>query len=128
MQCFAHDDAAAVGVCRNCGRGLCRGCAAETPGGLACRGRCEAEVAETAQMVRRGVVANRGSIGVQGAMLVLTTLGAAAFGYSAITQAFIDGDWQFGLLYGVLAALMAVMAVVFGRAILVIRKIAPTRP
>jgi hypothetical protein len=49
MECFYHEGASAVGSCRACLKGLCRGCAVELEGGLACPGRCEAQV--------RGIVA-----------------------------------------------------------------------
>ena len=44
MNCFYHPDTVAVGTCKNCSRGLCRGCAADVGNGLACRSRCEGEV------------------------------------------------------------------------------------
>ena len=50
MECFYHAGAAAVGSCRACLKGLCRGCAVELEGGLACPNRCEPFV--------RGVVAS----------------------------------------------------------------------
>jgi hypothetical protein len=44
VQCYYHQSAAAVGICRNCGRGLCPECAVDLVDGLACRDRCEAKV------------------------------------------------------------------------------------
>ena len=44
MECFYHEGRPAVGSCRACFKGLCRSCAAELEGGLACTGRCEAMV------------------------------------------------------------------------------------
>ena len=41
MECFYHAGAAAVGSCRACLKGLCRRCAVELEGGLACPQRCE---------------------------------------------------------------------------------------
>ena len=41
MECFYHEGATAVGSCRSCLKGLCRSCATELEGGLACAGRCE---------------------------------------------------------------------------------------
>jgi hypothetical protein len=41
MECFYHEAAPAVGSCRACLKGLCRRCAVELEGGLACPGRCE---------------------------------------------------------------------------------------
>lgn len=57
MRCFTHEDAEAVGVCRACGRGVCRSCAVPTEGALACRGRCEADVADLRRSIAPGVVA-----------------------------------------------------------------------
>lgn len=45
MRCFYHREVEAVGTCKSCGRGLCPDCAAEVGAGLACRSRCEGEVA-----------------------------------------------------------------------------------
>jgi len=53
MECFYHEGIAAVGSCRSCLRGLCRGCAAESEGGLACRNRCEEMVAAVVATLRQ---------------------------------------------------------------------------
>jgi hypothetical protein len=45
MKCFYHPDVDAVGTCKNCSRGLCPGSLAEVEDGIACKGRCEAQVA-----------------------------------------------------------------------------------
>jgi len=44
MECFQHEGRPAVGSCRACFRGVCRGCAVDLGRGLACAGRCEAGV------------------------------------------------------------------------------------
>ena len=44
MRCFYHRELESIGICKNCGRGLCPACAAEVENGLACRQLCEAEV------------------------------------------------------------------------------------
>ena len=44
MRCFYHPDQDAVGMCKNCGRGLCPQSLAEVENGLACKGRCEEQV------------------------------------------------------------------------------------
>jgi len=41
MECFYHEGVPAVGCCRACLKGLCRSCAVELEGGLACTDRCE---------------------------------------------------------------------------------------
>src|SRR5512135_2199519 len=57
MRCFYHRDAEAVGVCKNCGRGLCSSCAAEVENGLACRQRCEEEVRALNRITNRSKTA-----------------------------------------------------------------------
>jgi len=59
MECFYHEGATAVGSCRSCLKGLCRSCATELEGGLACAGRCET-------MVRSVVAAIQQSARYQG--------------------------------------------------------------
>jgi hypothetical protein len=41
VECFYHAGSSAVGSCRACLKGLCRPCAVELEGGLACPDRCE---------------------------------------------------------------------------------------
>jgi len=54
MKCFNHPIVDAVGVCKSCGRGLCRDCVAEVGLGVACRNRCEAVVETLNDLVERG--------------------------------------------------------------------------
>ncbi|QDU20578.1 hypothetical protein [Urbifossiella limnaea] len=51
MNCFAHQAAPAVGICRACGKGVCAACAADTGAGLACPGACEDRVLLLGRMV-----------------------------------------------------------------------------
>ena len=53
MNCFYHREVHAVGVCKNCSRGLCPDCAAEVFEGLACRSRCEDAVAAVSRLIDR---------------------------------------------------------------------------
>lgn len=55
MKCFYHPETDAVGTCKNCHRGICRGCAAERSEGIACRERCEAAVDAVSTLIRRNV-------------------------------------------------------------------------
>jgi hypothetical protein len=59
MRCFVHPANEAVGVCKNCSRGLCTQCAAEVEDSLACKGRCEGKVAELNQLLRRAPDSHR---------------------------------------------------------------------
>ncbi len=53
MNCFVHSPAAAIGICKHCGRGLCRDCVVEVALSLACKGRCETEVAAMNELTHR---------------------------------------------------------------------------
>jgi len=44
MECFYHEGRPAVGSCRSCLKGICRGCLVDLGKGLACVGRCEQAV------------------------------------------------------------------------------------
>ena len=55
MRCHTHREAEAVGVCKSCGKGLCPDCAVDLERGLACRGRCEADVRALIDLVDRSL-------------------------------------------------------------------------
>ena len=40
MRCFKHNDAEAVGICRNCLKGVCKECAIEVKNGIVCSDSC----------------------------------------------------------------------------------------
>ena len=55
MKCFDHSDQDAVGICKSCQKGLCKECAVDLNGGLACRARCEPQVRALSQLVDSNV-------------------------------------------------------------------------
>ena len=59
MNCFYHRDRSAVGICKNCQRGLCSECAVEVPDGLACKERCERQVLLLGRLVKGSEHAGR---------------------------------------------------------------------
>jgi neural Wiskott-Aldrich syndrome protein len=55
MKCFSHRDVDAIGFCKYCCKGLCKGCFVENVGGLlSCRGPCEEKVTSLESQPRRG--------------------------------------------------------------------------
>ena len=64
MRCYYHQDREAVGICKSCNRGLCADCAAEIGAGLACRDRCEAEVAQLNSLLEKAPASYRTTRGV----------------------------------------------------------------
>jgi hypothetical protein len=59
MNCFQHHERTAVGLCKHCARGLCSECATDEGYGLACKGRCEAEVKNVSQLLEKSKSAYR---------------------------------------------------------------------
>ncbi len=55
MKCYVHRSADAVGVCRACGRGVCPDCAAEAGNAVACRQRCEDDVRQVTEALRKQI-------------------------------------------------------------------------
>jgi hypothetical protein len=104
MKCFVHQSADAVGLCRNCSRGVCAECAADRPSGVACKGRCESAVDAMDALVRRNVVA-AGKPGILHWAQVVIYLGIAAF---AAAVAFNADDTGTIVLMAMLALLMGI--------------------
>lgn len=44
MNCFNHNETAAVGICKHCNKGICPDCLKDTGDGIACKGHCFDEV------------------------------------------------------------------------------------
>lgn len=57
MKCFYHPDRDAVAMCKSCNRGLCPTCSADVPPGVACQGKCEADVAALNLIIQRNKTA-----------------------------------------------------------------------
>jgi hypothetical protein len=55
MRCFYHQDREAIGSCKSCNKGLCPECAVDLGKGLACRGRCEADVQAVTKLIDQNV-------------------------------------------------------------------------
>ena len=53
MKCFYHNSLDAVGICKNCNKGVCIDCAADVTNGIACKNSCETEVEAINQIVYR---------------------------------------------------------------------------
>ena len=120
MRCFYHPQAEAVGVCKNCMRGLCTGCAADVGNGLACRERCEAQVAMRNDIIARASTANRGAqqyyvrLALCLALLVVATV---VFGFLT-TVVLTDGGDGFLMIFvaiGVLGLAAAGFTYAMGR-------------
>jgi hypothetical protein len=87
MKCFYHAEADAVGTCKHCHRGVCRECAAEREGGLACRGHCEAQVDQVNALIQRNI-----QVGVKARPLSLIALLVFAGAFFALLYLSLTED------------------------------------
>lgn len=55
MRCFNHPEREAIGLCKQCSKGLCPDCATDLVHGLACRGIHEEDVERIHTLVSRNV-------------------------------------------------------------------------
>jgi hypothetical protein len=55
MKCFNHKDVDAVGICKNCNRGLCHDCLIDIKYGIACKNGCADEVIAVEKLIQRNI-------------------------------------------------------------------------
>jgi hypothetical protein len=53
MKCFNHPDHDAVGICKNCNKGLCKDCLTEVNNGIACTLTCVEEVKQIDSLINQ---------------------------------------------------------------------------
>lgn len=54
MECFTHNSAVAVGVCKTCGKAICRTCAIDSGMFVTCSDSCAKEAIDLHEMNQRG--------------------------------------------------------------------------
>ena len=79
MECFAHEGKAAVALCKNCARGICRTCAIPVTNGLACSKEC-APIAESLTQLQLTSIRNTGLYRSQRWFQGIAALALAALG------------------------------------------------
>lgn len=113
MKCFYHPQRDAVGICKNCQRGVCQDCAAERDGGLACRDRCETQVDQVTALIRRNVQVGvkSGPLSVVAfavflvALITLLDLAANEINRNVRTMLYVIAAFAFVAMLGQLSAL-----------------------
>lgn len=53
MKCFNHPETDAVGICKNCSKGLCKACLTELENGIACTETCVEETRQINALINR---------------------------------------------------------------------------
>lgn len=111
MKCFYHNSADAVGICKNCNKGVCVECAFDMTNGLACRNSCESEVTAINQIIDRGKNSHqKTSSGYVSSALFLFLMGilfsvAGAIDYSESSK-FAGFSMPAGVIFFFSAAMM----------------------
>ena len=113
MKCFNHPGTDAVGVCKSCGRGLCRECVAEVGLSCSCKGECEGVVAAMNELVERGRIAYQKSSAMQMRSGILVILLGGLFLFFGIAS--FSGErsiWNYFLLgTGVLFTILGLSSI-----------------
>jgi len=109
MECFTHSAAQAIGVCKTCGKAICRTCAIDSGMFVTCSEICAKEAADVHEMNQRGKKIY--GIGVAKKMpsgVIMWLLFAALFGGFGIYQSLRNQqpEW-FLLLFGLLSLVVA---------------------
>jgi hypothetical protein len=55
MKCFVHHDQDAVGICKNCQKGLCPICAVDSGHAITCKGECAERAAGVEKLIQRNM-------------------------------------------------------------------------
>jgi hypothetical protein len=84
VKCFHHPDVDAVGLCKACGKGLCRSCAVDMGQGLACANSCEVAVRD---LIVQLAVSRKALATTPGAYKTQSTIGFVTGGIFVATAA-----------------------------------------
>jgi hypothetical protein len=83
MQCYVHSDAAAIGVCKCCAKGVCHTCAIPITNGLACSATCK-PTAEALSQLQLTSLRNASIFRAQRSIQLIGVIGLVAFGSSIL--------------------------------------------
>ena len=113
MNCYYHPETTSIGLCKSCGKGLCSNCAVDLEAGLACRNRCEGDVADIGDMIARSrELAMRSASSCQSTRHSWLPANLLIFGVILIALAMLTGNAEPALIPGSVASGIAV--VLFG--------------
>jgi hypothetical protein len=97
MECFAHMGATAIGVCKSCGKAICRECARDLGFAVACSERCVTLASEVESMNAKAkqIYAVGGRKRMPNISLIMFTVFGLLFaGYGAYNT-FVRNDFDF---------------------------------
>ena len=112
MECFTHTGSQAIGVCKTCGKAVCRSCAKDAGVFITCSDTCEKEAADVHEMNQCGKkMYGIGSPKKLATGVIMWFLFSALFGGFGIFQTIKTGqpDW-FLLLFGAASLFFAILS------------------
>jgi hypothetical protein len=90
VKCY-YDERDAVGVCKYCGRGVCHESGVTVAKGLACKGRCEAEVETLMGIIAKNRTIYQRTAAVYGRYALSTALfGLLFIAFGIFQQQYLD--------------------------------------
>lgn len=113
MECFAHPGANSVGVCKACGKAVCRACAVDVGVALACSQSCAKEAADVHEMNQRGKRIYGIGVGhkaIPSALIMWLLFGTIFVGFGAFNSFRSHAPDWFTLLFGVTFFVVAWLA------------------
>ncbi|NVO10811.1 MAG: hypothetical protein HXX16_12665 [Bacteroidales bacterium] len=112
MKCFNHPTIDAIGICKNCNKGLCKDCLTEVENGIACTSTCIEEVKLINSLIKR----NKKSYKTASGAYYRNAFIYAFFGLVFIVFGIIsDGLMAFTIIIGVVFFIGAALSVNSGR-------------
>lgn len=107
MKCYNHHESDAVGVCKNCNKGLCLNCAVDVGDGLACKNSCEQAVLDVNKIIQASKSVIKKSSGYYYKLAIIDALFALFFiGYPFMV------DWSMAA-YLIPCGVIFVIAMIF---------------
>jgi hypothetical protein len=111
MNCFTHEGTAAIGVCGQCGRGVCRGCVIDLGFKLACSENCAtlARNNETLQVSTermQGIARRKLPVTV----IMLGLIGAIMLCFGLYNFLFVQRDDWFSVVLGSAFMVLALLS------------------
>lgn len=95
MKCFNHQEAEAVAICKNCGKGLCHDCAVDLTDGVACKNRCEDKVKEIIQLIDKNKTTHQKTAAVYKRGAIINGLCGLIFFLFGVVSSFVMKDKGF---------------------------------
>ena len=111
MKCFNHHENDAVGVCKNCLKGICSECATDIGGGITCSEQCKLIAKDTIAMVKNSVASQKDfkKGGTYLGPLFFTLMGLGFIGFGLYEKGFGNFGFLFGSLFTLFGILLFIL-------------------